>query len=116
MGLGTVFNILRLNCALLAYLLTDPVSPRYGLQIVLRVEIRVKDDDAVGRLKVNAKTSRLSGEQKAKVDRIRAVETRDRLFSLVCTNTTIKPLEWVPGEIFKTLKKTMHPLNGDLPF
>ena len=52
----------------LAYLLTDPVGPCYGLQVVLRVEIRVKDDDAVGRLKVNTETSRFGREQEAKVD------------------------------------------------
>ena len=81
----------------LAYLLTDPVSPRYGLQIVLRVEIRVKDDDTIGRLQVNAETSRFGGEEKAKVDRISAVEASYRLCSLICTNTTVEPLEWVPG-------------------
>ena len=53
-----------------AYLLADPVGPCYGLQIVLRVEIRVKDDDTIGRLEINAETSRFGGEEKAKVDRI----------------------------------------------
>mmetsp|Transcript_14155 Transcript_14155/g.36672 ORF Transcript_14155/g.36672 Transcript_14155/m.36672 type:complete len:348 (+) Transcript_14155:1754-2797(+) len=60
-------------------LLPDAVRTAHGLQVVLGVPVRVKDDDRVGGGEVDAEAARTRGEQEGKVGRALRVEVTHRL-------------------------------------
>ena len=64
-------------------LLPDPVRAGHRLEVVLRVPVRVEDDDGVGRREVDAEAAGAGGEQEDEVARIRGVEVVHRLFLVI---------------------------------
>jgi hypothetical protein len=50
------------------------MGARHGLQIVLRVPVRVKDDDRVGSRQIDPQPTRASGQQEGKVPGLWSVE------------------------------------------
>ena len=69
-------------------LLPDPVRARHRLEVVLRVPVRVEDDDGVGRREVDAEAAGAGGEQEDEVARIRGVEVVHRLFLVISNRGT----------------------------
>lgn len=49
------------------FFLTNPVSSGLGLQVILRVPIRVKNDHRIRRGQINAETTRSRGQQEAEI-------------------------------------------------
>jgi hypothetical protein len=55
------------------------VGASHGLQIVLRVPVRVEDNDSVGGFEVDAETTSTGREKEDEVRRVGRVEMLDRL-------------------------------------
>jgi len=89
-------------------LLTDPVSSRYRLQVVLRVEVRVVDDHPVGSLKIDSQTSCFCGEKETEVGAPRLVELSDRLTTLLRRDASVQPLVSQPLQLAILLDHVEH--------
>ena len=80
------------------FLLSNPVGPGDGLQVVLRIEIRVVDDDSVRGLEIYTETTSFSWEKETEIFRVRGVERVDRLFSLLRVDWAVETLVGKPSE------------------
>ncbi|RUP48980.1 hypothetical protein BC936DRAFT_143532 [Jimgerdemannia flammicorona] len=71
---------------------------RHGLQVVLRVPVRIEDDDRVGRNKVDAHPAGARREQEHEVGASGGVEVLDGLVALLGLHAAVKTLVRMPAQ------------------
>lgn len=89
-------------------LLADSVSSCCGLHVVLRVPIRVIDDDHICAGKVDADSSRLSRQQKHIPLLVGVIVSIDGCLSFLCLDLPVNPLILVLLPLQKLFDKLKH--------
>ncbi|KAH9409282.1 hypothetical protein TYRP_010285 [Tyrophagus putrescentiae] len=104
-------------------LLPNSMRPILRLQILVRIPVRIKDDDRIGRLQIQPQTSGSSGQQKDKVVRLLGVEHSQQGASIFSFCGSIQSHVLVPpvakvvlndGHRVGHLTEEQHPVPGRL--
>mmetsp|Transcript_5217 Transcript_5217/g.14953 ORF Transcript_5217/g.14953 Transcript_5217/m.14953 type:complete len:218 (+) Transcript_5217:754-1407(+) len=88
--------------------LPNSVGARHGLQVVLRVPVRVKQQDRVCGRKVDAQSSRPGGQQERKIRGIRSIEPVHGLVPLLRRGGPVQTLVPIPLAVHVLADNVQH--------
>ena len=89
------------------FLLSDTMSPGLRLKIVLRVPVRVEDDDGVGCGEVDAQTSGSRRQQETEVFRVGRVEVVHGLLAEFTLDGAVQSLRQVTVQLGRKVAKVL---------
>jgi len=89
--------------------LTDSMSSSHGLEICLRIPIRVKDDARISCHEIDTETAGPSRKEETEIGRVWGIEMVYSLSSLSCGYSSIESLEWQTSSLEVVAQNIEHP-------